>query len=124
MSSVGSPPGASSAGAATAAVSASATAPEPIVPVAGRAPGAAIVHVYLWDDARVASHVQSTSVPAPEPCAAVTPLASVTVTVHASDALSLPLKRTGPPSFPSACGAYSFGPPSAATSFAICGSSA
>ena len=106
VSSEGSPPGESSAGAAAALATKSAAAePEPIVPVAGRAPGAAIVHVYLCIGTRVVSQVQSTIDPVPAPWAAVTPFASVRVTVHGNEALSRPLKRTGPPSLPLTWGA-------------------
>src|SRR5947208_37328 len=59
--------------------------PMPIVPVAGRAPGAAIVHVKRPLPATSELQVQSTAVPLPEPLATGCPNWSTTETVHGSD---------------------------------------
>ena len=77
----------------------------PSVPVADRTSGpAAIAHEYAAGGALLESHVQSTAVPAPEPAPTTLPVASVTVTVHGSGSLSLPVKRTGPPTAPDTTG--------------------
>ena len=56
-------------GALRAAFCTARAAPAASVPVAERAFELAIVHVYLSDGAAAASHVQSTAVPVPVPCA-------------------------------------------------------
>src|SRR6188508_3373601 len=95
----------------------------PIVPDAGRVCGpASIVHVYEPFAIRAAFHVQATAVPEPRPRATRAPEAPLTVTVQAPGAESVAVNRTGPPRPPTACGAYSFGSPVAATIRAMSGS--
>src|SRR5204863_7784362 len=105
VSSLGSPPGARTVGAALAPFTATAAPDAPTVPAPERTSGAEIVHVYFPGAARVASHVQSTLVPVPVPCATIAPVWSVTATVHGRATESRPVKRMGPPSLPVATGA-------------------
>ena len=93
-------------------------------PVAGRTLGpASIAHRYFPAGIVRASHVQSTSVPSPCPCATMFPPGSVTVTDHGSDCVSLPVKWTSSPGAPVAPGKYSLGIPACETARAIPGSS-
>ena len=95
----------------------------PIVPDAGRVCGpASIVQVYEPLVVRAAFHVQATAVPVPRPRATTAPEAPLTATAQAAGAESLAVNRICPPRPPSACGAYSFGSPVAATCRAMSGS--
>ena len=78
--------------------------PTPIVPVAGRVPVAAIVHVKRPEPAAGAFHVQSTSGPRPGPDATVRPSSSVIVTVQRRADDTRAWKRTGPPKAPATVG--------------------
>src|SRR3954452_7181677 len=106
-----------------ASVSVSAGSFPPITPTAARTVAPAeITHVYAAGGANVASHVQNTSGPTPEPVATVAPDGSDTVIVHGSDEVSRALKRTKPPTAPETTGEYSFGRPVLATRDLIAGS--
>src|SRR5262249_21750542 len=72
----------------------------PSDPVAGRIPGALIVHAYRPLRAAAELHVQSTFDPLPLPLATVTPRWSTTLTVHARLELRRAWNRTGPPRTP------------------------
>ena len=77
----------------------------PITPAAARTVvPAEIVQAYGTGVTAIASQVQSTLAPVPEPVATVTPAASVTVTVHGSSLERRARKRTRPPAVPSTFG--------------------
>ena len=78
--------------------------PVPIVPVADRAPGAAIVQVKRPAPAAGELHVQSTSGPRPVPEATILPSASAIVTVQGSAEETRPWKRMRLPSAPATVG--------------------
>src|SRR5436190_1824031 len=87
-------------------LSASAAGAAPRKPVAGRTSSpAAIVHAYRPGAEEVASQVQSTAVPLPDPVATVIPSESVTETVQGRSSVSVALNSTGPPSRPRTDGA-------------------
>src|SRR5438309_702103 len=77
----------------------------PTVPVADRAPGVSIAYEYDPGSAALASQVQSTALPLPEPASTTSPRESVTVTVQRAAADTRAVKRTGPRSFPATAGA-------------------
>src|SRR6185369_1212153 len=88
-------PGATAAGKTDVCCTAgNATAPRS--PLADRAPGTAMIHVYRSGGTDDSSHVQSTPVPVPVPCATCTPLELRTVTVHGCAEDRVAVKRTWP----------------------------
>src|SRR5690242_10861919 len=91
-------------------------------PDAGRTFGPLIVQWYAPAGTAVASHVQLTDEPKPEPPATASPSASATSTRQASGPDRRPVKCTSPPGLPSTSGEYSFGSPVRETAAAMLGS--